>query len=95
MDRITTELQTVCPYCGYQHDAHTGIEGDTVPSVDDVSICWKCTMIAEYAETPESATLTLRPVTSARYDQLMLDPDLARVLSIVREARRLSNQEKN
>jgi len=40
---MTEDMNTVCPFCGYRHDAVSGVETDTdFPSDGDVTLCIQC-----------------------------------------------------
>lgn len=36
------ELKTLCPHCGALHECASNIEGDELPSADDVTLCFQC-----------------------------------------------------
>lgn len=77
-----TELLATCPSCGYEHEPHSNMDDDAGPTPGDISICWNCTMISEYGPT-----LGLELVTPKRYDELMLDERLRRLVAVVRAAK--------
>jgi len=39
-----------CPYCGYEINRATGVQGHYVPVPKDLSICINCTGIMQYGE---------------------------------------------
>lgn len=41
--------KVACPWCGVEHDAYTGITGDT-PQPGDAAICFDCAGIAVYED---------------------------------------------
>lgn len=82
------ELASTCPTCGYEHEVHLNMdeEDDSGPGVGDISVCWNCTMISEYGLNDEGR-LALVPVSLARYNELMLDPEVRRYIVVAQAAK--------
>jgi hypothetical protein len=82
------ELASICPTCGYEHEVHLNAdeEDDSAPGPGDISVCWNCTMISEYGHDDEGQ-LVLVPVSAARYNELMLDPEVQRFVVVAQAAK--------
>lgn len=70
-----------CTGCGYRFDASTGLPGtEGGPDEGSVSICLACGALGFY--TFVDGKLTVRPVTPAEHDELILDEDIRRALAV-------------
>lgn len=71
----------LCPICGYELDAHSGLDGADKPDKDDFSICMKCGEIMQFNED-----LTLRATTNEAFQELApkQQEDLKRAQHLIR-----------
>ena len=66
---VTTLLpESACPACDYKMDACTNLDGQSVPSEGDVSICFNCGAILEF-----TADLMLEMISEEKWEDLDAD----------------------
>lgn len=81
MSKIT-EFDAACPHCGRVNELHTDPDADSrSPEPGDISICWNCAGIAQYTET-----LSMQLIPEEQHAEIMLNPQLRKMLAIVRRA---------
>ncbi len=76
----------VCPYCGLEIDAVTGVDNDgvplkelTVPSSGSASFCWRCNNIGIFEV--EGTRLYIRLPSEAELQQIMAQSEVQAVIA--------------
>lgn len=81
----TTDVSSVCPYCGRENTLATGINTEGTPDEGAVNLCWRCREPSLF-----QADLTLRKPTDEERAEIMADPDVKKALYVMRESTRPS-----
>lgn len=79
----TTEVDSVCPYCGRQNTLASGMNVDEPPDEGSVNLCWRCREPSLF-----TADGSLRKPTDEERADIMADPDVKRALYAMTESTR-------
>jgi hypothetical protein len=74
-----SDTDTTCPFCQRHNQFVTSACDTPAPEAGHVSICWKCTGIAVFADG--HGGLALRKPTEAELARIMADPGVRRALA--------------
>jgi hypothetical protein len=79
---MTTELRTICPFCGGVHPLVTEARasGGAVPAAGDIAMCFRCGEFGVFARHGR-----LRVPTPAERREITRDTDLIRMHAAWRE----------
>ena len=72
-DPIAHMIPTLCPWCGRNNDAATGLDDDA-PSAGDVSICFACAWPAIFVGA--ESQLVLRRPTPTELEEIFANPEV-------------------
>lgn len=86
---LKTEFEAACPHCGRMQEVHLGPDSAS-PTPGDLSICWKCTGVSQYTET-----LDLQELPADRAIELMANPEVQKMLRLMRSVKGTMSAEDN
>lgn len=73
-------FRTVCPACGTENDAATGVRTSGQPKPGDLNYCCACRVLSIYDEDPVTGELVSRAFTKAEREQVFADPEVQKAL---------------
>jgi hypothetical protein len=77
-------MTTTCPHCGYQHEATSGVDAETLPGNGDITICFRCGVLSIFAVSKRGK---LRKPTKGEQRSLDKDPRISKLIEAWRATR--------
>ena len=72
-----------CPFCEYQHDGATQINGNNLPKPGDVSICIKCGLVGVFDDNLDVRKPTAKEEAEFKKDDTITEAQKSILLSLI------------
>lgn len=79
---------TVCPRCGYDLGAHTGLGHSSEPKVGDYTVCSKCFKHLRFSDDMELEEVDIMKLVKIAFENPELYGNMIAARDIAREARK-------